>query len=85
MPFQMRSGNTTPYPFLGAIGKGIGKLAKASPIGQVIKALKGNKNNPSSAAGDAMASATGGDAQTTLDAVKELVSDDDTMGGDLNA
>ena len=76
-PFQMRSPET-PYPFLGKIGKGIGKLAKSSPIGQMIKALKG-KNDPNTAAEGAV-SGVGGDAQTTLDAIKELVSDDGTQG-----
>tara|TARA_R100001079_G_scaffold102867_1_gene68472 strand:+ start:1440 stop:1700 length:261 start_codon:yes stop_codon:yes gene_type:complete len=28
-PFQMRSGNSTPYPFLGGVGKALGKVGKA--------------------------------------------------------
>tara|TARA_Y100001963_G_C6679116_1_gene398990 strand:- start:639 stop:923 length:285 start_codon:yes stop_codon:yes gene_type:complete len=82
--FQLRSGPESPYPFLKGVGNFFKKAAGVSPIGMLAKALKG-KNDPNTAAGEAV-SGVGGDAQATLDAVKELVSDDDTMGGgDLNA
>jgi hypothetical protein len=87
--FKMRSGNNasmsnisgaTPYPFLGKIGKGIGKLAKASPIGQVVKALTKDDNEPGSAAAEAMG---GGDAQGKLEAIQAILGEQDAMGGKL--
>ena len=68
--FSLRSGAATPYPFLGAIGKGIGKLAKASPIGQAIKALKGKKD-PGSAAAEAMGGAD--DVNTKIDEIHQAL------------
>lgn len=87
--FKMRSGNNTsisnisgatPYPFLGKIGKGIGKLAKASPIGQAVKALKGDKD-PGSAAAEAMGGAD--DVNTKISEIHAVLVGEDEMGGDI--
>ena len=39
--FQLKSGNTTPYPFLGKIGKGIKNLFSKTPVGMAAEAVKG--------------------------------------------
>ena len=73
-PFQMKSGNSTAYPFLGAIGKGIGKLAKASPIGHAVKALKGG--------GGQSGMGTADDVNTKIDEIHAaLVGGDEMSGG----
>tara|TARA_R110001599_G_C12129543_1_gene649631 strand:- start:63 stop:530 length:468 start_codon:yes stop_codon:yes gene_type:complete len=76
-PFKMRS-SETPYPFLGKIGKGIANLAKASPIGQAVKALKGNN------AGADMGGAD--DVNTKIDEIHEALVGGEMgeMGGDMN-
>ena len=63
-PFQMRSPET-PYPFLGKIGKGIANLAKASPIGQAVKALKGNNADADMGGAD--------DVNTKIDEIHEAL------------
>jgi len=42
-PFQMRSGNSTPYPFLGGVGKALGKVGKAL-TGGIGRKIMGQKS-----------------------------------------
>ena len=68
-PFKMRSPKT-PYPFLGAIGRGIKKLAQASPIGQAVGALKGGSGGGSA-----------DDVNTKIDEIHEALVGGGEMGG----
>jgi len=77
-PFKMRSPET-PYPFLGKIGKGIANLAKASPIGQAVKALKGGGESE-------MGMGAADDVNTKIDEIHEALVGGKMgeMGGDMN-
>jgi hypothetical protein len=35
VPFELKSGNKSPYPFLGGLGKTIGAAAKSGMLGPV--------------------------------------------------
>lgn len=76
-PFKMRSPET-PYPFLGKIGRGIANLAKASPIGQAVKALRGNNANATAGGGT--------DIPTKIDEIHAALVGGEMgeMGGDMN-
>jgi len=43
-PFQMRSGNASPYKFLGGVGKFLKKAVNTTPVGMAINAATGNKD-----------------------------------------
>ena len=44
--FKMRSGNASPYKFLGGVGKFLKKAVNSTPMGMGINALTGNTSAP---------------------------------------
>ena len=75
--FELKSGPEPPFPFLGKIAKGLG--------GGLLGKLLGKKNNAAEGgivgglAGDAAAGGDPSAATEQVEAIKAIVSDDDTI------
>mgnify|MGYP003135871110 CR=1 FL=1 len=72
-PFQMRSGNSTPYPFLGGVGKALGKVGKAL-TGGIGRKIMGQQSG---------AEMKEKDSQQKLDEIHEALVGGNEMGGDI--
>ena len=72
-PFQMRSGNSTPYPFLGGVGKALGKVGKAL-TGGIGRKLMGQSSG---------AEMQEKDSQQKLDEIHAALVGGDEMGGGI--